>query len=189
MQTQYAKKFRKTQTKYQRKKGSKSSTNNDALDKDVNEQHESSIISLPLASCYQAEVTEIQELKRRLHLFGLPTKWHMHEAEPQTINQSIIMTTLCRSSLAEQEAVLMIKVTQSLDLHAQLDGYQIKLNEITTGLPTSVKSVNDIYNVLKMLEQYNVCAGNDASQYKNVLSGEVLAMRMGMSLYDYTYFI
>lgn len=71
------------------------------------------------------------------------------------------------SQFPKPEYLLMVKITQSLELHVKVDGNLVNLMNVF-GMSTldSKPSLHNLYELLHKIDQHNLCTGIVAVRYE-----------------------
>ena len=133
-------------------------------------------VSLPISVYYNEKTHNLQQLQERVDTLELPTGWVQ---QPNRIDETIVFTTLISTTV-----IMVVKINESLYVELKCDGHQINLHNSSQTLRylKKIESIHDLHNVLTNIITHNMCKGNSAEDFSEILGDETTwhtTVRMG----------
>lgn len=131
-------------------------------------------VSIPLTFLFISSINDVQQLQRRVDTLKVPSEWKEHEE----IRGSgmLLFTSTCVYSDRNLVAGLAVKITNTLDWSLTCNGQEINTDFMFLNCkpPTKISNFRTLQMILQTITRCQVCSGNEAIDFLDVLSAEEL---------------
>lgn len=123
-------------------------------------------ISIPIIVYNEATIKSLNELKEKVAVTGLPSGWN-----ECTSNSKLLITAVFNDT-----SLLLVSINESCQLEMYVDGQIVNCDNFEwtkeLGTDKEVKSLTCLYAILQHFKGSNICHGNLADQFKDVINNE-----------------